>query len=312
MYVSHDLHYIHLSHFVCFQGSGHHGFVPLFRDMNGTVFLRRAEQLFTDFWDPTLSIEYRVKLRGKLLVILQNAFDDCVRDAAVPAHNCSHFILAGNANFFSYPYDSPRNPLRHPDLLELENMLRDPRLKVKYDLKVLVLHRQPFKTVQSGLRRGFVDAEKCAREVNRGKRIQYKGKCDALLFLAREAEMHLTYLNSELGALSAAYFRVIDFSHFLTFTGQYVDLISNFLEFRQETKAVLAREFEKRFKGHVKRSPARGALYIEYLSSLFTKVRLLRWPVLESGAYDIRSLDHVHDDGEARLGYSCYDNSKYT
>ena len=79
----------------------------------------------------------QIKLRKALLQAIQHQFDKCVEDATGPVEqNCSHFILFGRSNFFSYPYDSPRNPLRHPDILELIDMLTDPTLSVRFDLKV--------------------------------------------------------------------------------------------------------------------------------------------------------------------------------
>lgn len=37
------------------EGSGHHGMIPTLRDMGGVQLIRQAEQLLTDFWDPTVS-----------------------------------------------------------------------------------------------------------------------------------------------------------------------------------------------------------------------------------------------------------------
>lgn len=84
---------------------------------------------------------------------MQHEFDVCLEESTKPATNCGHFVLFGKANFFSYPYDSPRGTLRHPDLLELIDLVEDSSLGVRFDLKIIVLHRQPFKMVQSNLRR---------------------------------------------------------------------------------------------------------------------------------------------------------------
>lgn len=75
----------------------------------------------------------------------------------------------------------------------------------RYDLKIIVLNREPINTVQSGFRRGFLNNKRCLKETIRGKRIQYKGECDALLYLAREAENQLTFFNSELESMSTQY-----------------------------------------------------------------------------------------------------------
>ena len=186
-------------------GSGHHGLVPMFRELPGVVLIASTEQMLTNLWDPTVSIAERERLRTGIIHAVQNKFDQCVNTATAPVEqNCSHFILFGRANFFrytrffvfqdlaihvvtdictmqpvtgfgltdtcivyvcvvrhnaigdscSYPYDSPRSPLRHPDLLELIDILGDPTLSVTFDIKILVLHREPYKTVQSNLRRG--------------------------------------------------------------------------------------------------------------------------------------------------------------
>lgn len=80
---------------------------------------------------------------------------DMQAKAAEPPKECSHFMLFGKWNFFSYPYDSPRAPLRHPDLLELIELLDSPSLGVRFNLKIPVLYRDPFSTVQSGKSRAL-------------------------------------------------------------------------------------------------------------------------------------------------------------
>lgn len=89
-----------------------------------------------------MSIEHRIQLREKLLDVMQAKFDGCVAESAQPSTDCAHFVLFGKANFFSYPYDSPRSPLRHPDLLELIDFVEDSTLGARFDLKILVLHRK--------------------------------------------------------------------------------------------------------------------------------------------------------------------------
>lgn len=90
-----------------------------------------------------MSIEHRILLREKLLDVMQAKFDGCVAESSQPSTDCAHFVLFGKANFFSYPYDSPRSPLRHPDLLELIDFVEDSTLGARFDLKILVLHRKP-------------------------------------------------------------------------------------------------------------------------------------------------------------------------
>lgn len=102
------------------------------------------------------------------------------------------------------------------DLHELIDLVEDPSLEPSFSTKILVLHRQPFDTVKSNFRRGFLNNKRCLKEQIRGKRIRWKNTdeqrgCDALLYLAREAETQLTFFSAELGSLSAAFFRTIDF-----------------------------------------------------------------------------------------------------
>eukprot|EP00040_Diaphanoeca_grandis_P018273 m.96039 g.96039 ORF g.96039 m.96039 type:complete len:424 (-) comp26860_c2_seq1:126-1397(-) len=289
------------------EGCGHHGIVPLLRDLPGIVLIERAEQLLTDFWDPTVSQEQRIKLRGRLLTVMQEKFDGCVTASDTPAKDCSHFVLFGRANFFSYPYDSPRSPLRHPDLLELIDLIEDQSLGARFDLKILVLHRQPFKMIQSNLRRKFVTPEICAKEINRGKRIQYKGECDAMIYLAREAEMQMTFFNSELTALSIEYFRVIDYSKLVQAPSNYSRFISHYVELNFDVQNTLEEHMVKRFRGHITRPRLLQAPRESYLSDLFSSKRKLRWQLIDSGDYDLERVYNLKTLDEAtEFGYECF------
>lgn len=42
------------------EGSGHHGMVPLIRDIGGVVYIERTDQILTNMWDPTVPIAERV------------------------------------------------------------------------------------------------------------------------------------------------------------------------------------------------------------------------------------------------------------
>jgi hypothetical protein len=289
------------------EGCGHHGIVPLFRDLPGITFIERAEQPLTDFWDPTVSIEHRILLREKLLDVMQAKFDGCVAESSQPSTDCAHFVLFGKANFFSYPYDSPRSPLRHPDLLELIDFVEDSTLGARFDLKILVLHRQPFKMVQSNLRRKFVTPEICAEEVNRGKRIRYRGECDGLLYLAREAEMSMTYFNSELTAMSAEYFRIVDYSQLVQKPVEYAGLFTRFLSLDPVLSDLLEQHMVKKFRGHVKRPPLLRPEREQYLADLFSPKRRLRWELIDSGRFDLARVDAAgySGAGEQEFGYQC-------
>jgi hypothetical protein len=85
------------------QGSGHHGLIPVIRDMPGIHMIQKCEQLLTDFWDPTVSIQRRNQIYLNLLAELQEGFDKCVSESTDAKTGCSHFILFGKWNFFSYP-----------------------------------------------------------------------------------------------------------------------------------------------------------------------------------------------------------------
>lgn len=43
------------------EGSGHHGMVPLIRDIGGVVYIERTDQILTNMWDPTVPIAERVR-----------------------------------------------------------------------------------------------------------------------------------------------------------------------------------------------------------------------------------------------------------
>ena len=74
------------------EGSGHHGLIPVIRDMLGMNFIRPAEHLLTDLWDPTVNLAKRAEIRQTLLKRLQEHFDRCVGGASDPATECSHFM----------------------------------------------------------------------------------------------------------------------------------------------------------------------------------------------------------------------------
>lgn len=83
------------------EGSGHHGLVPLFRDLPGVVLIAATEQLLTNLWDPTVSIAEQRIIRRKILREVQKKVDLCMDSAVGPVEDeCSHFILFGRANFF--------------------------------------------------------------------------------------------------------------------------------------------------------------------------------------------------------------------
>lgn len=85
------------------EGSGHHGLVPMFRELEGVTLIASAEQILTNLWDPTVSIAEQRKLRGMLLRAIQNKFNQCISTSQTPVEqHCSHFMLFGRANFFRY------------------------------------------------------------------------------------------------------------------------------------------------------------------------------------------------------------------
>lgn len=212
---------------------------------------------------------------------------------------CSHFMFMGRWNFFSYPYDSPRAPLRHPDLLELVSLLEDPGLRTQFDLRILVLHRDPYKTVQSGFRRGFLNDKRCLQETIRGKRITWKQKCDAVNYLAREAEMSTTFLAAELGALSHEYFRIVEFTQLTHQPADYVGAIARFLTMPASMAAELGSELPRVFgKGQKKYPrPLFNNATDAYLRGLFTASRALRWPILSEGRFELQVLDKLPRGG---------------
>lgn len=74
----------------------------------------------------------------------------------------------------------------------------------------------------SGYRRGFLNNKRCLKETIRGKRVTFKGDCDALVYLAREAEMHSSFLDEELSTLSAEYFRIVNFTELAHHPGSFL------------------------------------------------------------------------------------------
>mmetsp|Transcript_29714 Transcript_29714/g.77944 ORF Transcript_29714/g.77944 Transcript_29714/m.77944 type:complete len:444 (+) Transcript_29714:61-1392(+) len=295
------------------EGSGHHGMVPLLRDLAGVTLIASTEQMLTNLWDPTVPISERIKLRGAILRAIQKRFDACVDGATAPVNQvCSHFILFGRANFFSYPYDSPRSPLRHPDLHELTDIVEDPSLSVIFDLKVLILHREPYKTVQSNLRRGFLDDDRCLKEAIRGKRISFRGPCDALWYLAREAEMQLVYMNAEATAFSAQYFRTVDFGVLVKDPGRFIGPLANFFELSSTMRHDLAEAMFKRFHGSKRHNRLLKPDQEKELARFFGDDRKLRWQLIQSGAFDLRALDGLAGTGETELGYTCLNLSNVT
>jgi hypothetical protein len=43
------------------EGSGHHGMVPLIRDLGGITYIEKTDQILTNMWDPTVPIAERVR-----------------------------------------------------------------------------------------------------------------------------------------------------------------------------------------------------------------------------------------------------------
>jgi hypothetical protein len=166
-------------------------------------------------------------------------------------------------------------------------------------------------TVQSGFRRGFLNNKRCLSETIRGKRITFKGECDALLYLAREAEMHSTFLNSELTTLSSQYFRVVDFSDLAHYPGNYSGPLATFLGMGEQLATRLHDKMAATFKGS-RSHGTRKLLNPEHeaqLRWLFSPMRELRWPLLSSGEFDLLNLHELginsQQTGEAEFGYQC-------
>lgn len=65
------------------KGSGHHGLIPVLRDLQGVNFISPAEQLLTDFWDPTVPMKRRAEIKIKFLEKLEEHFDSCVVSVCV-------------------------------------------------------------------------------------------------------------------------------------------------------------------------------------------------------------------------------------
>eukprot|EP00040_Diaphanoeca_grandis_P000136 m.14460 g.14460 ORF g.14460 m.14460 type:complete len:401 (+) comp10146_c0_seq1:103-1305(+) len=280
------------------EGSGHHALLPMLHLHPQINFIKNAEQHITDFWDPTVPRIRRIELRSLIHTEIQREFDECVDNSSTPAiarEGCSQWVLYGLNTMLSYPYDSPRGTLRHPDLIELIDLVEDPVLRPRFDLKILVLHRPPFETVRSSLRRHFVTTKICQREVNRGKRTLWDGRCDAMIYLARETEMSLTFLSAELAALSPEYFRILDFTTMITRPTLYATLLSNFLNLDTTGARALENIMSAHFTGPVSHTNLGSHMpeTDEYLHALFSNRRSIRWQLIASGRFELEFMHNA-------------------
>lgn len=62
------------------------------------------------------------------------------------------------------------------------------------------------------------------------------GTCNPLLYLSKEAEMELTFLNAEVTTLSAQYFRVINYTNLMNQPETYARPISRFLRLSHQSE----------------------------------------------------------------------------
>eukprot|EP00041_Stephanoeca_diplocostata_P010086 m.160195 g.160195 ORF g.160195 m.160195 type:complete len:234 (+) comp18015_c0_seq1:1536-2237(+) len=198
---------------------------------------------------------------------------------------------------------------RKPDLLELIDIIENAQMPgCTWDLKILVLHRHPHDTVLSTVRRGFVTNENCLKQVHRGSGSHwFKGGCDAVLYLAKEAELVLTFLNAELSTLSAQYFRVINYTNFIHHPHTFVQPISRFLRLSPFSKRHLAFRLHTKIKKQHTTHQRLADPAVEFLDSFFTDTRDQRWNLLGGQTYDIERLDGLgaNQTGESALGYRC-------
>lgn len=120
--------------------------------------------------------------------------------------------------------------------------------------------------------------------------------------------MSMTYFNSELSALSAEYFRVVDYTQLVQYPVKYAGLFSRFLSLDPVKYELLESAMRKRFRGHVHRPPLLKPDREQYLSDLFSPRRRLRWQLIDSGEFDLEAVDTGFDGaGADRFGYTCVD-----
>lgn len=151
----------------------------------------------------------------------------------------------------------------------------------------------------------FLDNSRCLTEAIRGKRISFRGECDALWYLAREAEMQLIYMNAEVSALSAEYFRTVDFGRLVKSPADFAGPLANFFELRPSMRQDMEAAMLRKFKGSKRHNRLLTEEHDNHLANFFNPARKVRWHLIHSGAFDLRALDGLKGTGERELGYTC-------
>ena len=133
------------------------------------------------------------------------------------------------------------------------------------------------------------------------------GTCNPLLYLAKEAEMELTFLNAEVATLSAQYFRVINYTNLMNQPETYARPISRFLRLSHQSEDHLTTRLRTGItKNHTSR-PTPPDTSLDFLDDFFTVRRDQQWSVLGGNAFDIEALDRLNitGTGESELDYNC-------
>ena len=117
--------------------------------------------------------------------------------------------------------------------------------------------------------------------------------------------MQLTYMNAEVAALSAEYFRTVDFGSLVKDPSSYTTPLANFFELRNDMRDALATAMTQRFRGSKRHNRLLTEEKDTHLQHFFSAERKLRWQLINDRVFDLLALDGLRGTGEAELGYAC-------
>jgi len=170
-----------------------------------TQFPDIVNSLLHEIWDPMLSEEYRAEQRRKLQEFLVNY------EAPVDMFQMVQF----DNHTLAYPFGSPPNPLRRPDLLDVIALFEP-----KYDVKIIVALQSLEEGIRYALDR-FPSPCESLRNTSEALFPRDGDGCNDINYRARTAEDGMAHLTGQLQLLSREYYRVLWYDDM---TGHWPDM----------------------------------------------------------------------------------------
>ena len=280
------------------EGTGHHLVTSAIFNFPGvTSGPIEMEQLFAEIWEPTLNDDMKKEKIARLSGLLQEQANKLAKTMEVPGAQRPHLVIQRDGDMLSYPFDSPRNPLRRPDLLELVRLVEP-----LFDLKIIVTARNPLDSIASLIRRGWWGESHCKSEVPRPTRTGLftesgLGGCSPIGVQARVVEDAMIYIESQLRSVSHDYFRVLRYEEMVARPADFAEPLATFLEVKVEDMTKSLRNVKGSSGDYGK---TLTPIQLETIEGIFHPTKEVLWPYMEDRTMNLLTAPKVKE-GEVCL-----------